>query len=474
MILRFLCCIIVYMKRLGLFVIPLVFASLLFTSCEDIFHQTSQTLEDIRNDYKIPEPRKIFVGGNFYYNWDGNNREGFAVLNGMGYSEPSFFNSSEKGLSYGIFSNQLGVWDIDITADYVYVGGNFEGYDSNYDGDLLDAGENSRFIQRYFIDGGIDSTYAPMAGAPNDTLIYAIHLTDSNSLMAGGKFTTAWPLAGDFGPVLFDHYGSNLAIVTMTESVDEIYSLEPIFDNSTVALGGMGFFDFGGIPNLNNFVGINIEDIYNPVVIPSGTGGFPPSIPALANTHIRDFVTYENILYVAGTETAMMTPRIYKYEFTDTNVVEHTDFNTTLYNSFISSIYYNMIQVYAVAVDHKGFIYIGGEFYWEDSTNFIHRSILKIRPDGSIDESFKVDLQDNYMYLPAVYSIKIQKNGKILVGGNFDTVNAVNTPEFGTEARGIIRLLEYGAVDDEFDRYALDMGSIIYSIAIEEEPEPTN
>lgn len=452
------------MKRIILISLSLLFASLLFFSCEDIFHDANTVLEEIRDSKEIPDPKRIFIGGDFTYNWDGLDRQGLAVINGSGSPDiDTFFTTQDKGIQFGAVS-EPGVKDIVLTDSYVYVGGNFESL--HFHGDTDYSLIEYNHVHRYYTGGGLDLGYKPFDGAPNDLKINAIHVTNNNYLIAGGFFSSAWP-STQFGPALFDGAGVNYSMPGMIESTDEIYSLQPLFDNDTVLMGGMGFSDFDGVIDLNNFAAIILEDINTPTVVPSGTGGFPPTVPALSNTQIRDFAIYGKNLYVAGTETAMMTPRVYKYKFTDTEVTEDVNFNSNLENDFKSSPVYSIFQVYAIAAGLDGSIYIGGEFEWEDSNGFLHEHILKLLPDGSIDENFKVSLEDNYKYLPAVYDLAIQKNGKLLIAGSFDTVITNNDT---AECRSIIRLSAYGTIDD-FDRYALPEDCDVFTIAIEEEPE---
>ena len=92
----------------------------------------------------------------------------------------------------------------------------------------------------------------------------------------------------------------------------------------------------------------------------------------------------------------------------------------------------------AMAVQPDGKILIGGSFYLNPPAD--PNGVARLNPNGSLDPEFKVGTgaQD------AVYSIVIQPDGKILIGGAFTSVN-------GTGRNRIARLNPDGALDLSFD-----------------------
>lgn len=454
------------MKRFIRLCFLFAFAALFITSCEDIFHQTSQILEEIGNEIKTPEPRRIFIGGDFTYNWDGMERQALAAINGNGNLE-SFFNSSNHGLIVGSPSgSKWGVTDLSLNDSELYVGGNFQGFD--FDGSYImydpvnAAQQDFQNIQRYFLDGNIDPNYKPFSGQGNGNEIYAISLLN-DTLIAGGNFPAA--VYGYFDLVRLDYTGNSAvgfpSIPVANEATSWIYSLVPTFDNSLIMVGGL-LTSLGVETGFNNFAGIDTGDLS---VRPLGV--LPPSFPASSNTEIRDFAWYGESLFVVGNETAMMDARIYKYNLVNggPSFIEDTGFTTNLATSFMSDPAVYLESIVSIAADQNGSLYIGGNFSWTDQSGFYHSQILKVRQDGSIDESFKVNIMGQ------VQTIEIQANGKILIGGNFFDVET--SSGYHSDFRGILRLTEYGNIDWDFDHFALP-GGTIYAIAIEEEPEPAN
>ena len=94
-------------------------------------------------------------------------------------------------------------------------------------------------------------------------------------------------------------------------------------------------------------------------------------------------------------------------------------------------------DVNSIAIQSDGKIVVGGEFYWYNGT-FVKR-IIRLNTDGSVDNSFVYgDGFNGY-----ANSVAIQSDGKIVVGGQFQSYN-------GTNANYIIRLNSNGSIDTSF------------------------
>ncbi len=94
--------------------------------------------------------------------------------------------------------------------------------------------------------------------------------------------------------------------------------------------------------------------------------------------------------------------------------------------------------VYAVAVQPDGKILVGGDFTTVNNTN--RARIARINANGSLDLSFNAGAGPSN----AVRAILVQTNGSIVIGGSFTNVS-------GTAAGYITRLLPGGAVDPSFN-----------------------
>ncbi len=99
----------------------------------------------------------------------------------------------------------------------------------------------------------------------------------------------------------------------------------------------------------------------------------------------------------------------------------------------------------AVAPQPDGHVIVGGSFA---AVNGVYRrNLARLRPDGSVDESFLADL-----HAPAnVLCVAVQPDGKILAGG-FD-----RTPQLPGQILPFVRLLPDGTKDDSFDARSVNL-----------------
>ncbi|MEZ4756379.1 MAG: delta-60 repeat domain-containing protein [Flavobacteriales bacterium] len=95
-------------------------------------------------------------------------------------------------------------------------------------------------------------------------------------------------------------------------------------------------------------------------------------------------------------------------------------------------------QIYSMAVQPDGKILVGGQFNEFDGVTA--NMIVRLNPDGSVDSGFDTGTGADWIVL----SIKPQSDGKILVGGNFLEFD-------GVPRSGIARLNADGSLDTSFD-----------------------
>jgi len=94
--------------------------------------------------------------------------------------------------------------------------------------------------------------------------------------------------------------------------------------------------------------------------------------------------------------------------------------------------------VYSVVLQPDGKVLIGGTFTQVNGTS--RNGIARLHPDGSVDTSF----QDGMSGAGSVYSVALRPDGKVLIGGAFDTVN-------GVSRKRIARLHPDGSLDTTFE-----------------------
>lgn len=109
--------------------------------------------------------------------------------------------------------------------------------------------------------------------------------------------------------------------------------------------------------------------------------------------------------------------------------------------------------VNAIAVQADGKVIVGGTF---NAFNGVAQNrLVRLNADGSRDASFNIGTGLN----GDVYSVAIDADGKVLVGGVFTNIN-------GTARPGLARLTTTGAVDTAFDPGA-GPNAAVYCIAIQ-------
>jgi len=120
-------------------------------------------------------------------------------------------------------------------------------------------------------------------------------------------------------------------------------------------------------------------------------------------------------------------------------------------------------NVYAIAVQSDGKILIGGGFSSlnPNGTGVVTRTgIARLNTDGSVDSSFDPQ-PDKYPGSASIFAIALQPDGRILIGGEFDSLNPNGS---GAVTRNnMARLNADGSLDDVFDPNT----SIIETVAVQ-------
>src|SRR5439155_1385411 len=96
--------------------------------------------------------------------------------------------------------------------------------------------------------------------------------------------------------------------------------------------------------------------------------------------------------------------------------------------------------VFSVAVQSDGKVIIGGVFFFTTANGLTRNHLARLNDDGSLDSSF---LSGQPGPDDEVNSVALQKDGKVLIGGQFRTVNGVSRGE-------IARLNADGTLDNGF------------------------
>ena len=213
---------------------------------------------------------------------------------------------------------------------------------------------------------------------------------------------------------------------------DAVYSIS-IQSNGAIVVGGR-FTNYNGI-NADRIIRLNSDGSVDTSFI-YGTG--------FNNTIQKINIQSDGKIVVGGFFTS--------YNGTGANYIIRLNSDGSIDTSFVYGSGFSYIII-SIAIQTDGKILVGGAFTSYDGTGA--NQIIRLNSDGSVDTSFVYGTG----FDSNVYSIAIQTDGKIVVGGNFSDYN-------GTGANHIIRLNSDGSIDTSFV-YGIGFDSIVISIAIQ-------
>ena len=406
---------------------------------------------------------KTVIGGAFATYTDGNNTytvNGITRLNVDG-SRDLTFNS---GTGVNVFPGGEFIRSVALTAsNQVVIGGHFTSYN----------GIQRNSIARLNADGSLDTTFTPGAGA-NGT-VWSVVPLQNGQIMIGGDFTT-------YNGVLCP----NVARLNGDGSLDTTFNPGNLLSGSVYAMAGNSATVFN---ITRNALGTNEDD--QTINLGAVTAGaLTVRYNTFTNDEMRVFYGDTNVaagtgvlIYdtgiftgngafavpfgpVGGLTTNLLT--IVMDQGGTTNSTEQWQYNASVSVSqgilvggkfsVSGQLFANIARlnyadgsldttfnagtgpnqaVRALAVQPDGKILAGGEFTQVAGQNY--NRIVRFNSDGSLDANFF----DSSGADGTVYSIMLQADGTMYVGGAFTSFN-------GTHRLGFARLYADGTVDTTF------------------------
>jgi uncharacterized delta-60 repeat protein len=345
------------------------------------------TLDALVNFVARQPDGKLIAGGTFTnINQTGRNR--IARLNSDGSLDTGFDPGS------GVDSANAIVYAVALQSDgKVLVGGNFSSVN----------GVTHSGLARLNPNGGLDSGYNPVL---TSGFAIALAVQPDDKLLVGGSFSkvngtnraniarlnTDGSLDTSFNPGT----GANAAVRSIV-----------VRTNGGVIIGG-SFTLYNGT-NRGCIAGLNTDGSLD-ATFNVGTGLFSGS-PTLADAFALqsdgkvlvggNFETYNG----AGAESLA---RVNPDGSLDTN------FDTRTLNG-------GGFYTYSVASQPDGKVLMGGNF--NEIKSIGRNSIARLNPDGSLDTTFDPGIGAMAPISPYVYSVVLQPNGEVVIGGGFTTVN---------------------------------------------------
>ncbi len=274
-------------------------------------------------------------------------------------------------------------------------------------------GTNRDIITRLNSDGSLDLSFnTPVQSNANFGSVIAIALQPDGKILVGGHFLIGTDV-------------KNVVRLNANGSLDGTFSPNETGGSfvDTIVLQPDGKVIIGGqIGNYDNVSGRGIVRLNS-----NGTLDTPLGLNAnLQNTVFSIALQTDGKIIVGGNYFVIgSTPQ--------QNNIARLNANGTLDSTFaIGSGADNQVQ--GVAVQPDGKILVGGSFANFNGTT--QNQIVRLNVDGSFDPSFTASITGS----SGVWTIKLQPDGKILLGGAVGFVNGINR-------RGIARLNANGSLD---------------------------
>jgi uncharacterized delta-60 repeat protein/uncharacterized repeat protein (TIGR01451 family) len=344
---------------------------------------------------------KIILGGDFTH-FNGSSRNRIACLNTDGSLDTLFNpNAGFNSTVYSILQNE----------EKIIVGGNF----SSVNGVAISR------IARLNLDGTLDDTF--ISGVVSSGTVRTTLIQSDEKIILGGSFTINNIWVSRYLIRLNTNGSLDTTFINESEFNNEIYCLS-IQNDGKIIVGG-DFTSFNG-STANYIARLN----------PDGSLDSSFNLGYNFNRSIRSTTIQNDGKIIIGGDFDISSGARNRIARLNSNGTLDIDFNLgSGFNSSVRSI--------TVQKDNK--IIVGGSFTSFNGT--LVNNIARLNADGSIDNSFNSGSGFKGL-LSSVNTLALQKDGKIIVSGTFDTYN-------GTAVNNLVRLNSDGSLDYSFNESSI-------------------
>ena len=336
--------------------------------------------DNIIYDIKVLDDNKILVGGHF----------------------TSFNGTAQTMLirldSNGVLDNTFSLPSTFTSAHYLHA------MAVQPDGKIVVGGSSSVNLIRLNADGSADNTFPHLL---NGEIVRTIALQADGKILAGGSFYKGIHRYHPDGTLdsTFNNGGAGIANYSATVGIKSIV-VQP---DGKILVGG-NFIKYNGDTQKKYFIRLNtdgsVDSTFN---TGTGVGGF-----------INDIALYpDGKIVIVGDFSQYNGASRYRVAIANPDGSVDATFNPAAFTSYASISGANM-SVYTTLLQPDGRIIIGGTF--DKYNNNSRRGIARINTDGSLDNTFNVGtgLQGGN---GEAFSLALQPDGKVIVGGLFDSYN---------------------------------------------------
>jgi hypothetical protein len=363
------------------------------------------------------------------------------IRNNQGANSIAIGNHFDNGTSYngaidltfyenmgaGCLGGSVQAIAVDASANII-AGGNFTSY----------AATPCNRIIKLRPDGTIDPTFYENMGQGIGGTVYAIGVDSSANIIVGGSFTSydgsgcssiiKVRLDGTIDPIFYENMGEGIQWLFSGGTVNAI----AVDASANIIVGGAFIFYDGS--ECSNIIKLRPDGTIDPTFYENmGAGCLGGSVQAIAVDASANIIVGGDFTSYAATPCN----RIIKLRLDGT--IDPT-FYENMGAGFQHIGFASTVQ--AIAVDASANIIVGGDFTFYDGSGC--SSIIKLRPDGTIDPIFyeNMDLGMGGSN-PLVYAIAVDASANIIVGGNFTSYDGLGCSD-------IIKLRPDGTIDPTF------------------------
>ena len=357
---------------------------------------------------------KILIGGAFW-NYSGIERGGIMRLTGDGSYDWSF--NRGTGVSNSVDA-------IAIQPDgKVLIGGWFTSYN----------GAARNHIVRLNGDGSLDTSFATGIG-PNQR-VDSLAVQADGKILIGGVFTSYNGTPSNYIARLNSNGSLDLSFKSGTGAVGQVESIAVQADGKILVGGAFTSYN----ETASNYIVRLHSDGSLDTGFNAGTGANAGNTPFPA-IHSAAVQANGKVLIGGGFTSYNGTARKRIARLESDGSLD-TSFDT---GTGADGVSYPNFAVDSIAVQPDGKVLIGGGF--TSYNGAARKHIARLNSDGSLDTSFDpgTGADGGYYLYNTVYSVVVQADGKVLIGGGFTTYN-------GTVRGGIARLNSDGSLDTSFD-----------------------
>jgi uncharacterized delta-60 repeat protein len=298
------------------------------------------------------------------------------------------------------------------------------------DGKIIIGGGVNGGIARLNSDGSLDNAFNIGTGA-NGGQIYSLAIQNNGKIIIGGNFTSFNGIPNTrLTRLNSDGSIDNSFIVLFGASSSNLVNSILIQNDSKIIIGGE-FGEINGVVKWNiarlNING-SIDQLYN-----LGTGVSDP---------IGSSNSVVNTTCIQNDGKIILGGRYYTYNGVICGGISRINLDGSIDTTFNQGTGVGSFEIYCSAIQSDGKIILGGSFNSYNGT--LRNNIVRINPDGSLDPSFNTS---GTFPNGSIYSLAIQSDGKIIIGGDFTYLHSNNT----VQSKNIARLNSNGSIDLTFN-----------------------